>query len=63
MARTMKTVMGVCARAPRITGRAIWLVTVYIALPLIVWLVAFDVLVWWIADQVWGVCVAVWCFF
>lgn len=63
MARKTASVMGVTARAPRITGRAIWLVSVYLALPLIAWLVAFDVAVWWIADRVWGICVALWCWF
>lgn len=55
--------MGVDAPAPRITGRAVWLVSVYLALPLIAALVAFDVVVWWIFKAVWGVCVGLWCWF
>ena len=63
MARDIKTVLGVHAPAPRVTLRALWLVTMYLALPLMAGLLAFDILVWWLADTIWGVCIALWCVF
>ena len=63
MARKTPAVMGVTAPAPRITGRAIWLVASRLALPLILGLVAFDVLVWWVAATFFDTCAAIWCWF
>ena len=63
MSKRQKTVMGVHAAAPRVTGRAIWLVVRYIGLPLLGVLIAMDVVIWLIFEVVWGVCVGLWCWF
>ncbi len=63
MPRKAISVLGVTAPAPRITGRALWLVATRLALPLILALVAFDVLVWLAADAVWDICIGLWCWF
>ena len=63
MKQPAKTVMGVDAPAPRITGRAVWLALIYLPLPLIAGLVTFDVVVWWVAERLWGVCIGLWCLF
>ena len=63
MARRMKTIMGVTAPAPRITPRALWLVARHLAIPLLSGLVLFDIVVWWLVEQIWGVCIGLWCWF
>lgn len=63
MGRKARSVMGVRASAPRVTARALWLIVIYLALPLMTLLLGFDLAVWWLADAVWGVCVALWCWF
>ena len=63
MARNRKSVMGISVPAPRITGRAVRLVALQLALPLIAALIAFDILVWLIADAIWGICIGLWCWF
>ena len=55
--------MGVQAGAPRITGTAVRIAVTRYALPLLVSLVAFDVVIWWLADRLFGVCAAIWCWF
>ena len=61
MARKKETVMGVSVGAPRVTGYALWLAASRLALPLILGLVAFDVVVWWLADAIWNICIGLWC--
>ena len=63
MGRRVQKVMGIHAPAPRVTGAAIWLAVRYIGLPLLALLILFDVVVWFVFQQVWGVCVGVWCWF
>ena len=63
MGRKVKSVMGVQAGAPRITGTAVRIAVTRYALPLLVSLVAFDVVIWWLADRLFGVCAAIWCWF
>jgi len=56
-----KPVYGITARAPRITGKAIWLALRYVGLPLLAGLILFDVLIWLIFEAVWNVCIGLWC--
>ena len=56
-----KSVYGISVGAPRVTRRAIWLAVAYFGLPLLGGLIAFDVLVWWVADTLWDVCIGLWC--
>ncbi|MFK7941390.1 MAG: hypothetical protein AB8B85_00495 [Paracoccaceae bacterium] len=63
MAKVAKQVMGVHAPAPRVTGAAVWLALRYVGLPLLVALIALDVVIWLVAEAVWGVCIGLWCWF
>lgn len=56
-----KPVYGITARAPRITRKAIWLSVRYVGLPLLAGLILLDVMIWWVADVIWNVCIGLWC--
>jgi len=57
----IKPVYGTTARAPRVTKTAIWLALRYVGLPLLAGLVLLDVLIWWVFDTLWDVCIGLWC--
>lgn len=59
--RREEIVLGHYLPAPRITTTGLWLVFVYLALPTLALLLAFDVLVWLFAYFTFDACVAVWC--
>lgn len=56
-----KPVYGVTANAPRITKTAIWLAVCFVGLPVLAGLILLDVLIWWVADAIWDVCIGLWC--
>lgn len=63
MAKSAKPVMGVRAPAPRVTWAAVRLAVLYLGLPILAGLVALDVVIWLVAEAIWGVCVGLWCWF
>lgn len=56
-----KPVYGITAPAPRITQKAIWLALRYVGLPLLAGLILLDVVVWWVFEVIWSVCIGLWC--
>ena len=63
MNKRAKAIMGVDAPGPKPTATAIWLAVRYLGLPLIGLLAALDVIVWLVAEVLWGVCIGFWCWF
>ena len=63
MAAMKDRVYGYRAAPPRPTWAALRVLLLYVAAPMMTALVAFDIVVWWVARTFFDACAAIWCWF